>query len=599
MATSTEKSSPTQAQPVFRFSFGPFLVYLKEQQKQASAGNLSGLYTYLIRQFERFPVYSDSPKDVIGATRLAELFDLVSITVLPMVSGRQTIPYAFGAPVPLELVYSSPAFTRLMQDFPDLLTEMATQTQDDDRLRFIYRLVLEHCYHIQKLPKMQSSFRFHKHIYGLTKYFQIDINTAFVAPYFEGDLPPLQPAWVDFVKGTGPIPGANDRLPIEEFTFGGFSFFTVEDVTETETIRQLRDVFTHLHSDTETVIYERFEAAFRNLCGQPDLHISLMPLPQVNGTFVYHPDLRKRSLFMQYAGISADSYKDPEAQQNARDFLKQSSPYVFSNLEGLPDAEWQALYRKGIRSFLLYPVTTPKEVLGILEMGSTQPYALSEDILVRIERIMPLVHELLRYQMNQFNESLEQLVKQQYTSLQPAVEWKFYEAAWEDMRLERSVKADGEATPVRFPQVLPFYGAVDVRDSSVERQKALRQDMTQQLRVAADLLLETNYLDTTRHHPLLMACRGWIDKMADGLGNTTDVTQFLQQTLNPALHQISNTNPEPAEPLISYFARINPQTGQFNQALTRYEQTMNRINTTMNQYLDGEEKTTGYLPALL
>ena len=55
-------------------------------------------------------MYSDSPKDVIGATRLAELFDLVSITVLPMVSGRQTIPYAFGAPVPLELVYSFTCF---------------------------------------------------------------------------------------------------------------------------------------------------------------------------------------------------------------------------------------------------------------------------------------------------------------------------------------------------------------------------------------------------------------------------------------------------------------------------------------------------------
>ena len=593
METLPDTTTPTH--PLFRFSFGPFLVYLKEQQKRALAGNLSGLYTYLIRQFEKMPVYSDSPKDVIGPVRLAELFELVSITVLPMVPTKQNLPYAFGAPVPLELIYTSPAFAQLMNDFPDLLSEMATQTHDDDRLRFIYRLVLEHCYHIRNLPRMQSSFRFHKHIYGLTKYFQIDINTAFVAPHLDGDLPPLQPAWVDFVKGTGPTPNADQQLPVGEFTFGGFSFFTVEDVTEAETIRQLRDVFTHLHTDTELVIYERFESAFRNLCGQPDLHISILPMPQVNGSFVYHPDLTKRSLFMQYAGISMDSYKDPEAQQNARDFFKQSSPYVFSNLEGLPDPEWKALYQKGIRSFLLYPITTQNEVLGILEMGSTQPYALSEGILARIERILPLVQELLRYQMNQFNDSLEQLVKQKYTSLQPAIEWKFYEAAWEDMRLERAdtpgTEAGGPADqPVRFPQVFPLYGTVDIRDSSAERHKALRQDLMHQLQAACHLLVDADFFTSPLYQQLLTECHDWLHKLTNGIANTADIILFLQRKVNAAFYQVRENQPGSTGLINRYFAQINPHTGQFNKASLCYEQTMNRINNAVNEYVDGEEK---------
>ena len=89
---------------------------------------------------------------------------------------------------------------------------------------------------------------------------------------------------VDFLQGR--FQEGVPKLSIADFSFEGFVFFTIEDITETQTIQQLQAVFTRLQSDTEPAIYRQFETALRNLCGQPDLQISVVPIPKVNGRFV-------------------------------------------------------------------------------------------------------------------------------------------------------------------------------------------------------------------------------------------------------------------------------------------------------------------------
>ncbi|MBC8154414.1 MAG: GAF domain-containing protein [Bacteroidetes bacterium] len=574
-------------------SFRPFVTYLKSQRESDSRdGGVYGLYSYLIDQFEQVPACAECPEAVIGKDRLTELFQLASVAVLPLTAAGQYVPYAFGLPMPLTLFYQSDAFTQLMSQFPGLLSELPNQLCQEDKLRYMYLLILKKCYGVDTVKKAIPSFRFQKQINGLTKYFRMDINTSFIEPRLGTYLPPLQPVWIDYANGTGQLPEGISQLPVEEFSFEGFSFFRVEDITETETIQQLHEVFAHLQSDTEPIIYSRFEAALRDLCGQPDLKISLLPVPKINGRYVHHPDSMSRSVSMRHWATRLDDDKDAMVQKIAVELIQNPTPYLFPDLLGLPDRERQVLQQQGIRSFLVYPIATANEFLGMLEMGSPRPNAFNEGVLATIDRIVPLIQELLRYQLHQFNDSLEQLIKKQFTSLQPSVEWKFYEAAWQSIRRGQNSSLDGE-TMVAFPQVYPLYGAVDVRDSSVERQKAVRQDMLDQLKAIEELLDQAGLsLDAARLKSLRTGCQHWQTKLDSGLRPDDEVAiaQFLNEEVNPYLQRLLLSLAEGQPPVQRYFDRTDPQTGQFGQALNAYERSLNRINATVNDYINQEEK---------
>ncbi|MGA0560194.1 hypothetical protein ACO2Q8_26260 [Larkinella sp. VNQ87] len=493
--TSTVSSSTAFPVHPVRLSFQPFVGFLKNQQETSLANDaLYGLYTYLVDQFERLPDPAGEPlEDILGSKRLTNLFQLASLAVLPMTSTSRDIPYAFGLPMPFTVFHQSAAFQQLLNQFPDLLTELPEQICVEDKLRFLYRLMLEKCYGFTPGNYQVPSFRFQREINGLTRYFQIDVNNAFIEPRSLGVLPTLQPAWIDFGYGTGPLPA--DPMPMDEFACEGFAFFRIEDITETETMHQLKEVFTHLHSDTEPAIYQQFETALRNLCGEPDFQISIVPFQQVNGYFVHQPEMSARSVILRNSGTVVDGLKDPEIQQQIRMLVDNPAPQLYSDLNDLSDHKRDKLYQKGIRSFMLYPIVSGNEALGIMELASPFPNAFDADVLRKLEQVLPLIQELLRYQLYQFNQTLEQVIKKKFTTLQPAVEWKFREAAWEYVRLGQKEAFNSEATQVRFPQVYPLYGAVDIRNSSHERHKAVCRDFSAQLTAVRDLLSQAHLPD--------------------------------------------------------------------------------------------------------
>jgi hypothetical protein len=588
---------PTDLAVDLHLSFRPFVSFLNEQRRNLPPTHgLYPLYSFLIDRFVAADALIEEPGQYLSEAQLKELFQLASLALLPLPQTNQAVPYAFGLPLPLQLFYCSPAFETLLEQIPDLLQKAPGQVEWQQKKRFIYQLVLTKCYGIPVAGTGDAvmSVRFANEQNGLTRYYQMDINASFFEPRLQGELPPLQSIWIDFVNGKAPLPEGPDALPLSAFTFEGFSFFRIEDITESETIRQLEEVFIHLQSDTEPIIYQRFETALRNLCGHPDLQISLMPMPRVNGSFVHHPDGKKRSIFMRYALNPMDDYNDPDTQALAKKLLEHPVPHVFPGLRGLPETESQALYQQGIRSLLVYPIVMANEELGILEMASSQSDAFGDDVLRTLDRIKPLVQELLRYQLNQFRAEMEQLIRQRFTSLQPAVEWKFYKAAWEELRQIRAgLPTDQSTRPIQFDQVYPLYGAVDIRNSSTERHRAVQEDLANQLAAVEAIFSHTNFPPNQERPDQLRAENMHCQDRLTGHVNPEDeqeIAIFLSQNVNPYFRRLQEQQPALLPLLETYFAQINPETGQFNRALTRYEQTMDRVNTAVNEYVDQEEK---------
>src|SRR5205085_5161502 len=113
---------------------------------------------------------------------------------------------------------------------PDLLT------MRENLLRALYKLVLEKCYHIPTSIALSPWLTIKKEIAGLTKYYRLRIDFRFMEPHPLCSLPPVDTSWLEFadnnIRTVDELPIA---LPLEQFTFDGFSFFLMEDITEQAT----------------------------------------------------------------------------------------------------------------------------------------------------------------------------------------------------------------------------------------------------------------------------------------------------------------------------------------------------------------------------
>lgn len=577
---------------LFRLSFRPFVDYLTNRRRDTTSPALADFYNNLINEFAP-AVLVENPASTLAPERLGELFELATLAVLPLVSTTDATPYAFGLPAPVVLYHQSAAFAQLTQQYPDLLDQVPDIDSRIERYRFVYRVILEKCYRVAMPSQTLPSMRFQREQQGLIRYYRIDINLSFVDALPGPMLPPLQQAWIDFANGDSYALPA-EPLPIHAFHFEGFSFFRIEDITESETIQQLQDVFAHLQSDTETAIDHRFETALRNLCGQPDLQIHIVPLPQVNGTYVQHPDRRKRSLFLRHAGQQAAPRPDElTVEPVLKKFMQHPIPYLFPNLDGLSETNRLTLTEQGIQGFLLYPIASVNTLLGVLEISSPRPDVLDETILKKLEHVLPLIQELLRYQLHQFRERLERLIKKQFTPLQPAVAWKFYDVAWALMRRGDGPITDTNTARVAFGQLFPFYGAIDIRDSSVERYRAVHQDLSDQL-TAVDVLL--GQLAGAGSPPGLTALheqvRHWQTRLRTGLraDDEQDIDRFLGQEVHPFCRRLT-VNDQSAwdAALQQYLSQTDPHSGRFNRALQAFDRSISWINATLNDYLSQEE----------
>ena len=62
---------------------------------------------------------------------------------------------------------------------------------------------------------------------------------------------------------------------------------------------------------------------------------------------------------------------------------------------------------------------------------------LNKDMLARIDVVIPLLAQMLQHVIEEFETRIKAIVKENFTSIQPAVEWKFNEVAWHYDRMQQ------------------------------------------------------------------------------------------------------------------------------------------------------------------
>jgi hypothetical protein len=575
-------------------SLQPLIVVLKRMMAEEKPG-AKKLYQHILKEIEAVPELLQSVQDTALLQQHGELVEALLACIFPPSTSSNQGLYAITYPFSSETIYASPGFKKIfLKDGPNINVPDRRTTEDisEASLSLAYNVILKKLYGLQVPVTATSVHPFTEEESSLTKYYELKLNAEFVDVKSIGDTYSLPVGFSP--QHNLEIEELKALFPLEHFQFTGLVVIDVTDVTREQITVEIKNALLNINAFSEAEVYDELQQHVQSLIGLKGVTIGITPFFKKNNYYLYTETHYRNSLLFKNSDVSA--HKDEISNLCQRVFRNTMHPVLYNTTENSDGqlAELLNYYKEtGAKSLLLCPLNFDDgHLLGLLEIMSEEENKFQY---THLSHIKPAI-ELFRLALEKTSESLEaqidKTIKEHFTAIQPAVEWKFTEAAFHYLQHRQS--SDTVKMPqIAFEEVYPLYGSIDVRNSSVERSNSIQLDLLEQLTLANDVLNKANKIID---FPLLKETQYRIEKYTASASDTLlsddemQIYDFLQVHLESIFQNLLHLRPELKKIIGAYFAAIDPQRNVVYHHRKEYEDSITRINDVLDRFTDVEQK---------
>jgi hypothetical protein len=552
-------------------------------------------FKWILKKFKKSP-------DLLGVVPLLkireyeEMLELVSTTLLPLAAGEKSL-WALSSPLTPEIFYSTDGFYELMNclKHPSVLNP-AEGDADSESEKIIhevqYGMVLEKIYKLPFLKKTEWIRKFEDPETGLDRYFLVNIDNRFVEIGLVNKLPDLdctamQPSSVwgeEFKK-------IQRDLPLDRFEAKGFSVLTLTDVTSQQAVEEISRLIVNSSGQDAGVAFKEITHSLQTVAGSRHFQFGILPFLTINDRPALLYENFHFSIIVQACWESNVSKKEFISLRN--DFSVNPRTIIWSvkkNKESnLPEVIKQAFLRAGISTYIMFPVFNNRQITGFFEVSTKLDNPMiSEEQLVKLKPALPLMTQLIKNIIARFNNNIENIIKEKFTSVQPAVQWKFNETAWHYLRDHVIENRTDALESISFQDLHPLYGAVDIRNSTILRNQALEKDYTVQLNILIDTLSGLDFAISPEIERLLTTARNWLQIIRDPLTTQQEIrlSEFFNLDVQYELEHIRQTDPETSRIIDPFFESTDELTGNCFENRRQLESAIQQLNTTINNFYE-------------
>jgi hypothetical protein len=580
-------------------SFRPFVNFLKKRRGNGTKEK-SMFFNYVIESFEKHPELLESI-DINQLPQYERMLQLVYNTLAPIIEDEEKQFRAFCIPLKPVIFYSTNAYFKLIADIRtggirrDILEKHPVAQKKAEK--FAYTLILDRLY---QLPSFFSSEIVHSLVdetTGLTRFYKLEMDDRFIDIHYSGELPDIKMELLRLSEHESPqaIRFLEEKLPLHLFTFEGFGVSSLTDVTTGYALENIRNIVLDNTSAEQEKSYAQVAASLKTLAASDQVEFGLMPVLQVNNRLIFNEGTCLNSILIRTAnktGIAERAY-----MSLAEGYLQTPRLFFFREITQ-EDAEKQ-IYLKllklaGVVSYALMPVFFNNRLTGVLEIYTKTPGLLSEVTLSKLEPAIPLIAQLLKNNVDEFNNDIEKIIKEKFTAVQPSVQWKFNDVAWHYLRDSRFDKEKAELEDIIFPKVYPLYGAIDIRNSTEERNAALRRDMEIQFTALLETLEQLkNKSGLGLIDEKIYNSGKWLKRISEpGFNQELKLNDFIENEITPFLIELAESNQELTPILETYFSITDERTGEANENRRQLERSMNKVISAVNGYMEQLKEET-------
>ena len=574
-------------------SLCPLVDVLKKLVNEGKPG-AAKLYQSLLAEVEATPELLQPFEDTNTFHRHKELVEALLATVFPLSASSDHGLYAITFPFSSEAIYASPAFQQVfLKDGKHIEVSNRRTNVDITRasVSLAYNVILKKLYSLPVAITATSVHAFPEE--DLTKYYELKLNAEFVDVKCinENYTPPQNFSPQRSLE----IEELKEIFPLENFRFEGLVVIDVTDVTQEQITSEIKNALLDINAFTDVDVYDELQQHVQSLIRLRNVRIGITPFFKKNDYYLYTETHYRNSLLFKNSEVI--QHKDEISHLCQEIFRNNSLPVLYHTLSSHNTRQNELLkYYVGLGacSLLLCPLKCEDgSLIGLLEIMSEQSGKLHYQ---HVARITPAI-ELFTLALKKTNESLQMqidnTIKEHFTAVQPAVEWKFTEAAFHYLQ-HRQTSEMAKMPVISFKDVYPLYGSIDIRNSSVERSNSIQLDLLEQLTLASDVLKKACKLID---FPILKETQFRIEKYINSASDTLlsddemQIYDFLEIHLQSVFENLLKLKPELKKVITDYFDALDPTRKIVYHHRKQYEESITRINDALDRFMDQEQQS--------
>ena len=460
----------------------------------------------------------------------------------------------------------------------------------DPRILYGYKIILKKFYGLDLKVDQPIIAEIFASDTGLSRYFKLTGQALFMDVIALGPLPKIEAQDLQHLLEKGFDADVWAKvLPPDLFVFTGFTLTTLMDVTTEEAIARLQT----------NLIRRDFEDPqwFKNI------RTDVQNLFRLNG-------LRLGIATIQRDGLLNHASNNPlwnslllkdlpgnieELLHNSvyEEIIRTGQAIIVEDLKKFPGAHHpliQSMIDAGFNNLMLIPLYYHDQFVGILELASPLIGEINGLSLFKVSQVKPIFGMALMRLQEEFENRVEAMMMQQFTSIHPAIQWRFRDAAIHLIEKSGNSMMQEE---IAFEEVFPFYGSLDIRDSSRRRTQAIAQDLLLNLHSAHEVLkkgYDTLSFDILEE--LITDIEQCSQKVQTSFtsGDEAAVALFIAEKIDPVISHLDQHYPEMHKHIAAYRDLEMSGTGVCLKHRQGYEQSVAAINHCIIRCLDEEEK---------
>lgn len=491
---------------------------------------------------------------------------------------------AFASPLSWDFFYSTPRFRHELLDVEGKLKGQllidGTDLEFLSRL-YAYLLVLRRCYGIGLPFEKSILVQLDNPETGLETCFKLRPRFDFMRIESKGTLPELDPELLESLRDN--VASYEDwarLLPPDSFTFYGMMVYEANEVTEEVTRNQLNELLVQPDPLVDIDRFKAIERLIRSFLRMPGLELSLIGIDGDTGFCM------DRSDGLRYDITTLDL--DAVICSADRSTLSCGRTVIYSDISAI-ERDTQLLkncYKLGARSFLMMPLGIDDKLVGALCLSSKEPGFLSGLTKLKLKALVPVFCQALQRTLQDVANRVQAVLKEKFTSIHPAIEWKFKNAALSYVRGQ-------EIGDVLFPDVFSLYSASDIRSSSEVRNRAIQSDLIRQIGAATKVLeCARNYRRIEYLEYLVSRLEILASEIESGIrsGDENRVSAILVSEVEPLFDSLEVFGLDVKDSIEAYKGAVCQDCGDLYRERRAYAESVDRLTHTQTELLSHRQE---------
>ncbi len=563
------------------------LIEVLENQAKGTDVALANYAKELLKEVEKYPELRD------GISNLNQLkkYDY-SIQKL----GRLVFPEALTTneikiltpPFYFEPIYSSKRF----QDIIEASSEPFSFTMKDVDMDMFYLyccfFILGHYYGYPVSASTPQFFEIENKTQGIVRVYKLLIN-ADLCEFTPTDkaVDITKEDYEELIENFGNMKLWKKKFPPNSWIMRGLNLLSLVDVTAVQAITSI----TSNLLVAEDGAFDKISHEIKKLLNNQKLSIGVISLDNDNLVAMEKRDVTSL-IIKENDKLSCNS---DLCDYSSHILMHKKEPLVITDVRKFhangPSNFSKRLLKSEFESYIIAPVVQDGELLGFMEIGSTQKYDLHKGTLKILDHVIPILSMAKKRFQTETQNLVEAIIQQECTTIHPSVKWKFEEEARKFMEKqltgEKPIFKD-----IVFDQLYPLYGQLDIKGSSERRNKAVSIDLIKQLKeVQAILKAAAKEQAMPIYEELSFRVNGFINDLKGDFaaGSEHKILTFLKEEVYNVFDFLKKSNAELNLLVDKYYNLLDDELNTIYEERKKYDSSVNHINQHLASFLDQKQ----------